>query len=93
MEYIKCANGTISVIFEKVNKNLETITTHLQAIDKELNLLNAKVNKFNIATESGFAKADVKLKDIKADLAKINDVTGYDGMFNNSNLPGKISKA
>ncbi len=85
-DYIKFTNTNISNGFEKVNANFEKITKHLSQIDAELRIVNAKIDKLDGNTSTGLGEVHVKLDDLKTEITKINDVTGYDGIFSNMKI-------
>jgi len=67
---------TISSVFQK-------ITGHLQKIEKDLAVLTAKVEALDTTTGTSFKDVKGSLEDIKAEISKINDVTGYEDIFKN----------
>jgi hypothetical protein len=66
-----------------ITNALEKITNHVGNIEAELKIANAKIDKLDGNTDEGFGKVNTKLEDIRAEISKINDVTGYDGIFQN----------
>ncbi len=83
IDYMQDSRGNISAGFEKVNSNFEKITAHLQKIDKDIKTLSAQLEQLNGSTNNGFGDVNVKLEDLKVEITKINDVTGYEGIFTN----------
>lgn len=83
MEYIKGVNSSISEGFNKSNNNFDKITQHLKKIDGSIAIINAKIDSLDGSTNNNFGKVDVKLDDLKTEISKINNVTGYDELFQN----------
>jgi len=87
--YVVGNNNAISEGLSKVNSNFEKITTHLKKIDAELKIINAKVDSLDGNTGKNFNKVEVKLDDLKSEIKKIGNVTGYDDLLNNLKIVNK----
>ncbi|HMI02786.1 MAG TPA: hypothetical protein VK541_09910 [Pedobacter sp.] len=70
VENIKDVNQTIAAAFEKVERNFEKT--------------NEKIENLRGSANMGFENVDMQFRDLKEEIKKINDVTGYEGMYSNA---------
>jgi len=81
--HMRANQATISIVLNKVDGNFEKITNHLNKIESDLQELTKIVESLRGNTDKGFGDVHVKLDDLKTEITKINDVTGYDDLYTN----------
>ncbi|CAM3923106.1 hypothetical protein SAMN06265348_111126 [Pedobacter westerhofensis] len=99
VHHMQDINHSIATGFEKLEKNFSIIDGNFSIIQRNFSIIEDKFNTVNGKIDSLRGNSTVtmeivenKLDDLKAEIIKINDVTGYSEMTaNNSNL--KIVKA
>lgn len=77
------SNKSIATGFDKVDSNFEKITAHFNKIEKELILINYKIDNLDGSTSNSLNKVDIKLDDLKTEIQKINNITGYEDIYQN----------
>lgn len=83
VEYTRGVNTSIITVLEGMNARLHKIEGSISVIETKINILDGTTNQ-------GFVKVDDTLAELKTELQKINNVTGYDDIFKNSkSLGGK----
>jgi len=75
--------------FSKTGNNFVKITNRFDTIEADLNIINAKVDKLDGNTSNSLKSVDGKLDDLKTEIKKIGNVTGYDHMIANQDLINK----
>jgi peptidoglycan hydrolase CwlO-like protein len=84
VEYTKGVNNTIISVLENMNGQLNNV-------EGEIQLIKTKIENLDGHTNKGFGKMDGKLEELKSEIQKINNVTGYKDMFDN--MKGLIGQA
>lgn len=68
---------------------LEEISKQINKIEEDIALIKTKVDHLDGTTSKSFGKVENKLEELKTELKKINQVTGYeDQVRNQSSLGG-----
>lgn len=94
IEYIKDVNDTLFGVLEKISSNVNKIENDILLVNNKVDalerVLTNKIDSLDGSTHKGFGKVDIKLDDLKSEIQKINNVTGYKDMFDNmSNVQGQ----
>lgn len=81
IKHIQEVNNSIVVGFGKVDNNFDLINDKIDALQgnstASIETVEGKIDALHGSTKLGFS-------DLKTEISKINDATGYEGMFKNS---------
>lgn len=83
---LKHMDKNFGIVNDKIDalRGNSSIANGFEKVDKNFGIVNDKIDALRGNSTASIETVENKLTDLKVEIAKINEVTSYEGIFNNA---------